>query len=195
MRAGVAVRRICHDASAALRHRAAGQEIDTRRAEPARGDIGRDHRVAAPAEYRWTWRRRRSTAPISGRESGCAGAAPRSPTPASHKNPRPRARRRTHELAGLALRARGRAGVAGRRVHQVRRAADRIATRSPARLRIAAGHGDAGGQGATPAAWARRRPYSASRQPRRVPPSREITSLPMNSRLRTDLRRTPSSSL
>ena len=51
MRAGVAVRRICHDASAALRHRAAGQEIDTRGAEPARGDIGRDHRVAVPAEY------------------------------------------------------------------------------------------------------------------------------------------------
>ena len=100
-----------------------------------------------PAEDRWTWRRRRSMAPISGCESGYAGAAPRSPRPASHRSRRPHARRPTHELAGLALRAPGCAGVAGRRTDQVRRAADRIATRSPERLRMAEGHGDTGGQG------------------------------------------------
>ena len=114
MQAGIAIRRIGHDASAALRHRVTSKEIDARGAEPAVGDIGRDHLVAMSGRARWTWRRRRSSkAPISGRESGCAGAAPRSPRPASHRSHRPRAGRPTHELAGLALRAPGSRGRGG----------------------------------------------------------------------------------
>ena len=51
MRAGIAVRRIGHETSAALWHRVTSKEVHTRGAEPAVRDIGRDNLVAVPAEY------------------------------------------------------------------------------------------------------------------------------------------------
>ena len=80
--------------------------------------------------------------PRSGRENGCAGAAPRSPRTASHRSHGPRARRPTHGWAAPASPERRRETAVGRRADRARRAADRIAPRSPERHRRDEAHGN-----------------------------------------------------